>query len=258
MKQLKTTIAKLKQDPLHAITVKDLQTGTKLLMNANGSYLTEQFGSVEGFFEDLHKREILEFEVQDRRKNGSSYKTESVYSVNATPKNETTSMKETVHTPEVQPANYYGSLNGPGLSMAEVNYRTFDHSRLVQELSQSKEKIERLEKDNKKLELENLEYRLEGKKSAVSAESLKSFAPVLSQILPMILAGRAGAPMHNQALMAPAGDLSPLKNQFIEMVKVTDDDMIEYFIAIAQGIATNTVFDNELSELMTKHNLLQE
>lgn len=258
MKQLKTTIAKLKQDPLHAITVKDLQTGTKLLMNASGAYLIEHYDSVEGFFEDLNKREIFNFEVQDRRKNGTTFKLESTYTVDATPKDNSPAMKEQIYTPEVQPANHFGSLHGIGLSAAEVNYRTFDHSRLVQEVSHSKEKIERLEKENKKLELENLEYRLEGKKSAVSAESLKSFAPLLSQMLPMLLAGRSGAPMQNTALMAPAGDLSPLKNQFIEMVKMTTDDMIEQLLAISHGIATNETFDTELIELMTKHNLLEE
>lgn len=256
MKQLKTTIAKLKQDPLHAITVKDLQTGTKLLMNANGAYLIEHYGSPEEFFEDLHKREILNFEVQDRRKNGTTYKLESTYTIDATPTNESPVMKEPVYKAEVQPKHdlFSGSLMG-GLNMMDVAHKTMDYSRLSLELATLKEKNERLEKENKKLELENLEYRLDGKKSAVNAESLKSFAPMIAQILPMLMGGR-GANAQN-ALMAPAGDLSPLKNQFIEIIKMSDDDMIELFILISQGIATNEAFENELIELMTKHNLLQ-
>lgn len=257
MKQLKTTIAKLKQDPLHAITVKDLQTGTKLLMNANGAYLIEHYGSPEEFFEDLNKREILNFEVQDRRKNGTTFKLESTYVIDATPKNESPVMKEPVYKAEVQPKHdlFSGSLMG-GLNMMDVAHKTMDYSRLQAELAHLKEKCDRLEKDNKKLEIDNLKHELAGNKSAVNAESLKSFAPLITQMLPMLLGNRGGN--SQTALMAPAGDLSPLKNQFIEMVKVTPDDMIEHLLAIAQGIATNESFDNELIELMTKHNLLEE
>jgi len=258
MKQLKTTIAKLKQDPLHAITVKDLETGTKLLMNANGAFLTENYGSPEGFFENLHKKEIYNFEVQDRRKNGTTFKLETTYQVDASPKTESPVMKEPVYKAEVHsvPNFFQTGLNAPGLNMMDVSHKVGDYPRVLQELATLKDKNERLEKENKKLEIENLKHELAGNKSAVNAESLKSFAPIISQILPMLMGGRGGNPQ--TALMAPAGDLSPLKNQFIEMIKITDDDMIEQFIMIAQGIATNEAFDNELIQLMTKHNLLQE
>lgn len=257
MKQLKTTIAKLKQDPYHAITVKDIQTSNKLVMNASGAYLIEHYGSVEGFFEDLNKRDILNFEVQDRRKNGTTYKLESTYEIDAVQKNDSPVMKEPVYKAEVQPKHdlFSGSLMG-GLNMMDVAHKTMDYSRLQAELAHYKEKFERLEKDHRKLENENLKHEMEGKKSVVNSEMLNSFAPVIAQFLPMLL-GKGGAPASG-SLGMPDANISPLKMQFIEMAKLSNDEMIEYLIQVANGIANKPEFDEQLAELMTKHNLLEE
>lgn len=258
MKQLTTTIAKLKRDPHHAITVVDLDIGRKVVMNASGDYLTKNYNSVEGFFEKLNQDGILNFEVQDRRKNGSSFQLESKYTIQAEENNQTPVLpmkQEKVHNPEVIQPNLFAGLMG-GLNMMDVSHKVGDYPRVLQELAYFKEKNDRLEKDIKKLEIENLRYELDGKKSAVSAESLKSFAPLLTQMLPMLLGNRGGTPQ--AGLMAPAGELSVLKNQFIEVIKLTPEDVVEYLFAVAQGITTNQQFDSELSELMTKHNLLEE
>lgn len=258
MKQLQTTIAKLKRDPLHAITVVDLDIGRKVEMNATGAYLTNKYGSVEGFFEKMNQDGILNFEVQDRRRNGSSFQLDGKYTVSAEEKNQAPAMTtEKVHKPEViqQPNLFSGALMG-GLNMMDVAHKTMDYSRLQQELSTYKEKFERLEKDNKKLEIENLKYELEGKKSAVNSETLNSFAPMIAQFLPMLL-GKSGGSAPSASLGMPGENISDLKYRFIEMIKLSDDDMIQYFIQIANGISTKPEFDNELAELMTKHNLLQ-
>lgn len=260
MKQLTTTIAKLKRDPLHAITVVDLDIGRKVVMNASGDYLTKEYNSVEGFFEKLNQDGILNFEVQDRRRNGSSFQLESKYTVQAQDSNPATApamTTEKVHKPEIiQQPNLFQGLMG-GLNMMDVSHKVGDHPRLVQELAYFKEKNERLEKENKKLEIENLKYELEGKKSAINSETLNSYAPMLTQLLPMLL-GKGGASAPTASLGMPGENISALKHQFIEMAKLSNDEMIEYLIQVANGIATKPEFDDQLAELMTKHNLLEE
>ena len=169
MTKLQETIAKLKSDPLHAISVVDAQNESKIATNATGEILTKTYGSVEGFFNDLTKNNIRYFRITNKRKNGSTYKTIGIpFPVDARPEQQNKPMEtpHKVHTPEVMPNIFGGGLAG-GLNMMDVSYKFQDYQRVERECQEWKAKCEKLEADNKVLENTNLRNELSGDRKSV-------------------------------------------------------------------------------------------
>lgn len=264
MEQLKNTIAKLKSDPLHAITVVNGISAEKIATNATGEILAGRYGSVENFFNDLNDQGVTLFQVFNKRKNGNTYgkdrnpipnfKTIGLpFTVDARETQKPKTMKsETVHTPEVMQFNPFGMpLNG-GLNMMDVGFKLGDHQRLENELRELKAKCEKLETENKILENTNLRNELSGDKASQNVELAKTFAPLLSPLLTKLLAPAGGG-----SLNSPAEYLSETKSELITNIKASDDTFNEYLMVVMQGISTNNEFTDELVALLEKYQLIQ-
>lgn len=253
MTKLQETIAKLKSDHLHAISVVDATNEAKLVTNATGAYLAANYGSVEGYFNDLTKK-VAYYRVTNKRKNGSTYKTVGIpFPVDARPEKQETPMEtpHKVHTPEVMP-NYFGQGLMGGLNMMDVSYKFQDYARVERECQELKAKCEKLEAANKELENTNLRNELSGEKANANVELAKTFAPMIGPLLSKIL-----SPAGAMGMNAPAMEnLSEVKHQLIETVRLTDDSLNEYLLAVIQGIATNNDFTEELITLLEKHKLI--
>lgn len=257
MKQLETSIFQLKTNQHWAVKVE--------AKSPNGSYsvienniqkaaLETKFGTIENFFEDLNKRGLTEIRITDRKSNGSVFKTISIYELkfeNGNP----TEINQNVQT--IQPApviNYNPAvtpLNGManGLGMVEI-HRIHDYDRVVKDNIKLESKVENLTNENEKLKEINLRQELLGVKKVENTESQAKLMTSASAYIPLVqafLMGNRGIPP-TPGLGAP---LSPIKEKFVAI----DDYFLQDLLPVLTGMQ-NEDFDNELSQLLVKYNLI--
>jgi hypothetical protein len=263
MKQLDNSILLLETSPYNAVKVEYADTFgnfSPIENNATKEILVTKYGSIKDFFEGLNAKGIKKIRVTDRKANGSTFKTIGAsYEVTFTDGNTTmeTPVQPQANVAPAMPAFNFG-LNGgmQGLGMVEI-HRIHDYDRLKTELAESKAKNIHLETENSRLKDENLRNELLGTKSVEKSKANSDLVEKLTPLLGMIAAKimpPAGAVVE-AGLGNPSPSFSAVKNQFLQFIQNADDDFLQDLWAVVGGMQ-NEDFDNELTELLRKHNLI--
>lgn len=250
------TIQQLKTNPLWAITVvnkKDLQ---KVVINATGNILQEQYGSVENFFEDMFSKGITDIRVYERRKNGSTYRLVQEYDWTMLPKDAAEHKSAEVKTEKaVVDLNFNNGIPGlsglSGLAGMEATYKFMDHPRLMAEVQRLSSENDTLKRDNESLKEANLRNELSGDKANSNKELILGLAPLLAPFLSKMTAGAAAAP----GLSGTDKNRTPAQMKVIDIID-NSDDLISTYLGIIGDNIENEAFANGLVELMQKHNLI--
>lgn len=252
--QLEQIIYKLENDPYTSIHVKGgvLNSNSTIIGNATNEMLVAEYGSATNFFNKLFESGITKVSIQERRKNGSTYKKigepiEMNFVKNAAQDQQAQPEPKTAPVHEAVP--YYAQPNNPGLTGVEA-HRFYDYERLQRENIKLEAKNEVLEQRVRDLERENLTNELLGVKkietAKANAELMEKAAPFMPLLQSLI---SRNAPAAVPGLGQP---LSPIKQQFVAQ----SDSLLEDLIPVAHGLQ-NDEFEAELQQLLIKYNLIQ-
>lgn len=236
---------KIDTDPYYAVTVID-SGGKRLYLNKQAPDILKEFGNAERFFESLFKSNDV-FKIIERRKNGSSFKTTSQpHAITRIDRPLTT----TVHNAE--PMQGFSGLGGPmGLSGHEVirlSVAEIEARRLQQELAELKPELKRLQQIEKDFEL----YKVQDQKTIEKSRNNAEMIGGLMQYLPQI--GQALAGAFNQ----PKGLNAPETDPFITAYKSSHPEFKNFIQNVYSLISSSEDFQNEISELVTKHSQLRK
>lgn len=256
MKQLTETMQKLKLDPRFAISVTDNTTQVKIVNNHTGKMLSEKYGSVEAFFEDMKASGLDSVKIINKKDNSNGWRTLDSYNMRFEEK-----AAETMPQSNPQPQNnapmpqtnnnqMQGLLGG--LNMMDVSYKVQDHTRLMEDNNRLRVENEALKEKNTELKEKILEDRFDASKSKGNTDLFKELAPLLAPLLTKTMGGGAAAGL--AAPVAQLPEMSHVKASFIAMVHQMDDDFITDLIMISKGMQIEA-FDDELTELIKKHNI---
>lgn len=254
--QFTNTVEQLKENPLRVVSVSNCDTGAVIVLNKTGAELTDEYGSIENFFNGLFEKGIKAIKITDRLRNGTHQgrpvfrKYGDDYVFEFVPSNESVATNYPQTPAPVAPLN--GGMNG-GLNggMNAAIYRDMDYPRVVAELETSKADVKRLTEENRKLETKILiNETLEGKsiaRSEANAKLMESATPLLAALTEKIM-------MQNPPAQVPGltgANLSEVKNHAIKMVSQLQDDLVDS-IAVIMARLNNPEIMNEMLALADK------
>jgi hypothetical protein len=255
------SISRLQTDPIAAILIeyknamggftpiKDTDAGGKITTNITKLMMEKKSGSVNAFFENLIENKITNLRITNRKRNGSAYKQVGLaYECNLSAGN--TATTTTPETKTTEPMQQTIGLAG-GLLAPEV-FKIMNHDTILNENIVLKAKIDGLEKDNRKLEIEVLKNEMLGTKSVEKSQSfnemIEKATPLLAPLLQKMFA--PAGQMTDSGLNAP--ELSPIKKQFISVINQMDDIFIADISKVAVMMAQNEAFDTKVTELVNQ------
>jgi hypothetical protein len=228
--------------------------------NYTKKLMIEKSGSVNAFFEDLIAKSLTDLRITNRKKNGSAFvSVGKPYECSLSAANEaktttpepTPTQMQTPTTISNYPMQAQG-LNG-GLSGAEI-FKVYNHDTIQNQNIEYKNKIENLEKEIKKLEIEVLKNELLGTKSVEKSKAnndlLEKLTPLLAPIIQKAMMPAGQSFPADAGLNSPAA--SPAKQQFMVLINQMDDAFIADVSKVAILMANNTAFDDKLTELVTQ------
>lgn len=246
--QFTNTVEQLKANHLRAVSVSNHDTGAEIVCNKTGAELTDQFGSIEDFFNGLFQKGIKAIKITDKLKNGSSFRKygdEFIFEFEPAEPMVNANFPQVV-PPQAAPLN--GGLNA-GLNA--TIYRDMDYPRVVAELEAAKADVKRLSEENRKLETKILiNETLEGKsiaRSEANAKLMESATPLLAALTEKLMATSSGGQVPGLA----GANLSEVKNHAIKMVSQLQDDLVDS-IAVIMARLNNPEIMNEMLALADK------
>lgn len=259
MKQIQTIIDSLNNDSFYAIRITNADTLKVIGTNLTGDDMIRDHESVEGFFNDLFSS-VQNVVIQPRRKNGSSYKDAGE------PQKICTEAKEPQQTAPITPTLTAipmpaDSLNGlmGGLNAMEVSFRHQHYPMLLRENDQLKTENATLKEKIDTMKEEALEARFSDSK----AEGNKDLLSGLMGALPAILTAASslkggGVPLPTAGLASPEVEenVSVTKQNMIQAIKGSSDQVAAYMLITLKGINTVPEFAEQLEKLLTENNLI--
>lgn len=264
MKQLESLMHKLNTDVYASVTVYDRDTEAYIHRNMLQQKIIDDYGTAEEFFEQLYASGHKKLTLFPKRKNGNSFKLDGdSFDVNFG-KQETKMEKSEQKPAKKKKKKKKNDSFGLGASeIFDLKLSAYEKDRFSRENEVLTAKCERLETENRALVEEKLQKRFTVEKN----EALN--ATILGGIkqIPLIMKGLGmNVPDAAIGLNAQVGEfedesLSPVKKGFIEIIKVTDEDMVTLmqviYNKINQNVETNH-FAIDLQELLQKHQMIVE
>lgn len=256
MEKLNQLIEKLNNDPLSAVSVKDLDTRQKLFLTKTHFQIIEDHGTAEEFFNDLFAKGHKRLELTPRRKNGSVYKTvgqdfEISLSDPQAVQQPVPQQPEPIQAVPMQ-QNIFANSYGLGqLDMVNLFVAKNDATRLHTENAMLLTKTEAQQKLIEELKEERLEQKYNREGSKGNQEMLMGAIQSLPQIMAMV----KGTPA--VGLAQPVEYSSPTKNNFAKNLQSIDDNVLDVMLNINTGLNNSPEFSTELSQLLQKYQLWQ-
>lgn len=265
-------IERLLRDQYFAVTVEhkdDFDMWQCIERNASAVGLEQKYGSVAAFFEKLHASGSNELRLSPKKQNGSDPKKNRInYKPSGEPiiirmKAKTIESEPATTTPAVSPVHPdpvipvpVPALAAPALGGSHLTgdaaYKYFDHSRLMSENQRLQAENDRLKKDNDDLKDTIRENRHSNEKAKNNNELIATLAPLLAPVLQKAVSPADMVP----GLGQPDPSLSPIKAQFVEAIKRTDDNFVHDIALVAKGMNDSPEFDDEINALLKKYNLI--
>ena len=258
MKQLTNTIQQLKLNTNFAISVEDNDTKVTIVRNFTGKMLTETYGSVEGFFEDLKSKGVEDVKIIDKKNNFPGWRTIDSYNMKIQTSNGTSAITAApVQSNQAMAQNTNNNnMSGllAGLNMMDVSHKVGDYPRVITENDRLRIENEALKEKIAELKETVMENKFSDNKSSANNELLKSIAPLLAPLAEKILGG-GGAAVGLAAPQLPVAS-SPIKQSFFAMIANTDDEFVQDLMLAARGMSMeDPAFDNELTALVSKYQI---
>lgn len=270
--QLSELFAWLERDPLNRFEIYDVDRNRALEKCASYEDLTAGGKTLEEYFTGLLDQGVKTVQIVRKRKNGSSHVRQGCglnFSLSTAPENNNVAASGSPDRPGATPAsspNPYAGLMGSnpfGLGFPEIMGMRSEADRFRETKEENKvlkEKVERLEAENRKLETECLTYKIgnDSKPSAVDklVEGLVSNPQALSALISGFKGG--GAPGLNAP--QPQKQLSDTKSTVVGLIsdnpQITDDHVAASYYVLIEAVKGNEAFMNEYHQLLTKYNLV--
>lgn len=263
-------IERLLRDQYFAVTVEhkdDFDMWQCIERNASAVALEQKYGSVAAFFEKLHASGSNELRLSPKKQNGSDPKKNRI---NYKPSGEPIVIRMKAKTTEaaspapvvypVQPDPVIPvpvpALAAPALGGAHLTgdaaYKYFDHSRLMSENQRLQTENDRLKKDNDDLKDTIRENKYSAEKTKSNNELIVGLGNILTPVIQRAMPMADASP----GLGQPDPSLSPIKAQFVEAIKRTDDNFVHDIALVAKGMNDMPEFDDEINALLKKYNLI--
>lgn len=250
MKRFNNTIERLKSNYRYVVKIIALPSCNVLANNLSGEEMIHEHGSVENFFENLHKEGHNKFKVYDRVKNGSTFKLDGdPYDVDLIAKEEPQTTAPTAIIPEVMQMSNQGL--GAGMN-ALMMYQSMDYPKVEAERNQLKSDCEKQKEKIAQLEKQILINDLTNSNAKGTNELILGmaghFAPFIGKLGDKIV----GTPAVTEAVgLAGYDGLSETKKQVINIVKVANEDQAYYIGEVARNI-DNPAFEEYIFEGLEK------
>ncbi|MBA0884925.1 hypothetical protein [Flavobacterium undicola] len=256
MRELDELIDKLNNDKYAAVSVLDLDTNSFLFRNKTHAEIIEEYGTAEEFFETLFAKGHKRLNLNLKRKNGSTYKTDGQgFTVNFSADTLESQSQPQAQPKQVQIPDMFSNSFGLGtLDVMNLMVAKNDASRLFTE----NEVLKVENKEQKKLIEELKEERLAAKYSTDKSKGTQEMLMGAIQHLPTLISFAKGTPMPMTGLAAAVEDYSsPVKQSFAEALQNIDDTVVTVLGSINNGLNSNVEFSNELATLLKKYKLWQ-
>lgn len=250
--KLTSLIDKLNSDHFCGVTITDATDGNVLFLNLSSEQIKEKFSDAESLFNSIHENGNTKLIIQEKRKNGSTYKSigASFYIETANNNLEPKSlMDEQSHSFEnsVIPAKKADN-NIFGLGQLDVMNLMLD-SRDAKRLQNENEL---LKAENKKVLDENKELKEKELKDKYDTTKKTSQNELISGLMgqaPAIIAG-----LKSMISPAPAG-LAGVQQENLHPINNIEQGTKDVLFMINDELIKNQEFNTEFFELLKKHNL---
>ena len=270
--QLEELYEWLKRSDANRFEIYNVETGKSIEKCVSYEDLTAGGSTPEEYFTRLLSKGVKTVQLQKKRKNGSSWIREGCglnYGL-STEDNVAASGQVRVSEPATPQQYQYPSGNGLGspassfgLGFPEImsmRSQADRYQETKEECKDLKAKVELLERENRVLETENLQYKFgaDSKPSAVDklVEGLASNPAALASMIQSF----KGAPA-NPGLNAPVTPkLSDTKEMVIDTISnqhVSDDHVAAAYYVLVQAAQKNEKFMDKYHQLLTDFNLIQ-
>ena len=261
----------LKRSDANRVEIYNLQTGQTIENCISYQDMTAGGSTPEEYITRLLGKGVEIIQFQKKRKNGSSWKREECgWSYNLSTEDNVAASGQSASsgraTPQQNPypSNGLGSPSaGFGLGFPEIMTMRSQADRYDETKTENRElkaKIERLERENRTLETENLQYKFgaDSKPSAVD-KLVEGLASNPAAIASMIQSFK-GAPA-NPGLNAPVTPkLSDTKEMVVDTISnqhVSDEHVTAAYYVLVQAAQNNQKFMEKYHQLLTDFNLIQ-
>lgn len=274
MQQLTDLMEKLADDEYSALSVINNDTGEAVCSDKLGTAIKNEYGTIADFFNALHDKNIRRIIIQERRKNGSAFKSIGrPFFADMNAKTEdiipgVTFVQPPGQQPVYQPLPQQG-LNGADLGLngifglmggvqGDIIHAYKEFPKVEKERDELKRENKQLEKDVARLEAELLKKDFSDAKATGNKEMLTGLAETFAPIALALLNGKSGG----AALPGAGGELnggagvSPAKQQALELIMELGDDEAAYMARTIEGFSTNPQFGNELIQLLKTHQII--
>lgn len=267
----------LKRNPVNHFEIYDVDKDQVIEKCAGYVDLTKSGATLEQYFTQLIDKGVRTVQIQKKRKNGSTYIREGCglnYGLTTDAQNNVAASGSPVypgatqqHYPPVYPSPSFG-LGSPamgGLGFPEIMSMRSQSDRFEEtkrENKDLKDKVERLEAENKTLERDNLKLQLgvDNKPSAVDklVESLAANPAALATVI-QSFKGSPSVP----GLNAPQGPvLSDTKSTMVDLItnnqQITDDHVTAAYYVLVEALKNNQAFLQEYYQLLINHSIIQD
>lgn len=251
-------INQLKNDSRLLISVTDANTLEKVIPARNGQQITEEYGSIENFFESLFQKGHTKIAIQKYRPQGSGQaKIGAMETFDFTPKNE--NQVVTNYTPVATPQQTFPALSGNNQAVNIGLGQAMEFAVNASMAGKLEVENQYLKKENQDLRTQIDELKEERLAQKYSAENKKNqnelflgLAQALAPAFQGMVSKTADVGLASPAPQNPFVGLSPIKQELIEFV--TSDSTLDahahFLMQIVERISTDPSFYNQVVEIL--------
>jgi hypothetical protein len=266
--KLDTIIEKINTEERFLLSVFDTQSGRYLYKYYPAQKILAEFQTGENFFESLNEKGHKNLKLYSHLRNGSGkIKLAEPIDVNFTVPTQNEAMIEptttiVTHALASNPVHYPSDISGLfGLGapqVMELMVKKNEADRLTIENAELRADNRSLKEQNEKYREEILKEKYDYQKEKDKKGNTHALIGQLAGSLPAIMSYIKPATPNEGLNASQEIDYgSPIKNNFIQGVKQTDDDTLTMLAIILSNSNTNIEFSNELILLLKKYNLWQ-
>ena len=255
--KLTSLIEILNTNPYSGVSITNATNGEVLYSNLSSEKIKEQFSDAESLFNSIHESGITKLIIQEKRKNGSVYKSigASFFIETESESTESKSLSDlqsqSLEKPVTSPKKSENNIFGLGqVDVMNLMLDSRDAKRLQNENELLKSENKRLEADNKELKEKELKDKYDANKKSANNELIAGLAGQA----PAIIATLKG--LFSPAPVGLAGELPPVQN--LHPINEIDNTTKDILYLINNEMMQNEQFSTEFFELLKKHNLWEQ